>query len=128
MVAVPIFELSGQATGLRVPLPNCSGVQAARPLAADGFRPIPCGSVTFAVRTVEVSWPFASPSLIGTCTSVLTAAGESTASVPLSTWIVGSNGIVLQLLGKVPGGSGDSTKGEPSGKLGSGFSIESPRA
>src|SRR3954449_1295605 len=127
MVAVPTFELSGQATGALVPLWNCSGVQAARPFAAEGFRPIPCGRVTFAVRTVEVSWPFGSSS-IGTCTSVVTAAGESTAWVPPSTWIAGLNGIVSQLLGKVPGGSGDSTNGEPVGKFGSTFFSESPRA
>ncbi len=51
---VPIFEASGQATGLRVPLPNWASVQAARPLAAAGLRPMPGGSVTVASLRLDL--------------------------------------------------------------------------
>ena len=36
-------------------MPNWASVQAARPLAADGLRPMPSGSVTFASLVWELS-------------------------------------------------------------------------
>jgi hypothetical protein len=76
--------------------------------------------VTRAVLIVEVSWPSGFGS-IGSFTSVLAPAGESTCLVPGSKPRLGLKGIVSQPLGLVPGGSGDSTKGEPAGKIGSSF-------
>src|SRR4051794_28647888 len=110
----PTFEAAGQAIGLRVPLPNCASLHACRPLAAEGFRPMPAGRVTRAVRIVEVSCPVALGS-IGSLTSVVSPAGASTWLVPGSVASDGLKGIEPQSFGLVPGGSFASTKGEPLG-------------
>ena len=44
----------GRLTALFVPLPNCSSVQASRPLAAEGLSVSPGGSVTLASLTWAV--------------------------------------------------------------------------
>jgi hypothetical protein len=126
-VAVPTFEAGGQPIGFRVPRPNWASVHAARPSAAEALRPIPAGRVTRAVRIVEVSWPAGFGST-GSFTSVTAPAGASTSLVPGSTPIEGLKGMVAHSFGLVPGGSGDSTNGDPAGNPGSGFCSESARA
>ncbi len=92
---VPIFEPAGQATGLRVPLPNSASVQDCRPLAADGFSPIPSGSVTSALRRWD-SLCVSPPVMNGSVVSIVGVAGESTWVVPGATLSPGSNGTVAQ--------------------------------
>ena len=76
IVTVPTFEATGQATGLRVPLPNCASVQATRPSAAEGSRPIPAGRVTCASLTLDLA-TFAPPEMNGTSTLTAAPEGES---------------------------------------------------
>ncbi len=127
IAALPILDFSGQATGLRVPLPNCSSAHISRPGAAAGFNPIPRAMVTTASLTLElaIAVPDASN---GTLTSTSGPLGESTRSVPGSTEVVGSNGTLSQPVGLTPGGRAASKKDEPSGKVGLGFSFESARS
>src|SRR3954447_22270745 len=110
-----MIDSAGQAIGLRVPLPNSSSVQTCKPLAAEGLRPIPGGSVTVATRVFELSCSRSSArksgSRWGTSTLTVAPAGELVAEPPGSTSTPGPYGMVLQLFGEVPCGIGDSKAG-----------------
>src|SRR3954452_20618212 len=86
---VPIREAAGQPTGLAVPLPNWASVQVARPVAAAGLIPIPCGRVTAAALVLELSW-LVPPLMWGTAIATVAGAGELTAPVPGSAAAVGA--------------------------------------
>ncbi len=75
-VTVPSRDSSGQVTGLRVPMPICAGVQALRPVAAEGLRVMPSGRLIVAVfklRGVE----FGGRVLWGTARVAMTPVGTS---------------------------------------------------
>ncbi len=86
---VPIFDSAGQLTASRFPLASWGSLQALRPLAAEGLRPIPVGSATRAVLVWELSC-LSPPRMCGTSTSTLAPIGESVAAVPGSTASSGS--------------------------------------
>ena len=94
IVARPTIDSGGQATGFSVPLPNSASVQVFSPLAAEGLRPIPFGSVTVACLVWELSCSSSSAPKSGirwgTVTSTEAPAGESVWSVPGSTATSGS--------------------------------------
>src|SRR4051794_4722960 len=99
-VTVPTLEAARPAIRLRVPLPNWASLQACRPLAGVGFRPIPAGRAPRPALIVGVSWPAALGS-IGSFTSVVSPAGASTWLVPGSVPSEGLKGIEPQLFGLV---------------------------
>ena len=76
ILTVPIFEPAGQATGLVVWMPICSGVHASSPCAAEGLSVIPSGSVTTAVFSCaeSISFEFGA---CGTSSSVVMPSGRS---------------------------------------------------
>ncbi len=122
---MPIFEAAGQATGAVFPLPSWASVQATRPSAAEGLRPIPAGRAVRAVLTLELA--SGSGGSKGTSTATTAAAGESVRSVPGETVSFGLNGTASQPVGLTPGGSNASNGVEPLGKPESGTSTESAR-
>ncbi len=124
---MPIFEAAGHSTGFVVPLPNWASVQATRPPAAEGLRPIPTGIVTVASLSCELACLVSGSEISvglgfsnGTSTVTAAPAGESVWAVLGSTPIDGSKGIESHSLGEVPGGILDSKYEEPLGKPGSG--------
>src|SRR5690242_732057 len=111
----------------RSPFLNCLSVQATRPCAPAGFRPMRSGSEISALRTCDCEIPSVSPFLTsppslagsnGSVVSTVAAAGESTALVPGSMITPGSNGTLSQPVGAIPGGSFASHGVEPAGKFG----------
>jgi hypothetical protein len=97
------------------------------PPAAEGFSPIPGGSVTLASLTLDCACFVFSCKISpadggskGTLTATEGPLGESVAAVSGETASDGSKGIESHSLGEVPGGILDSKKDEPAGKLGSG--------
>jgi hypothetical protein len=94
-LTLPIVDPAGHAIGLCVPLPNCSSVQAASPLAAAGLIVMPSGSVTETSLTCAVARPLGS-SFCGTCRSTAALVGSSACVVPGVTEIEGLNGTSSQ--------------------------------
>ena len=73
---MPTFDCSGQAVGALPLVGNCASEQVWRPLAADGFKPIPVGSATAALLVTELSW-LPPPVIWGTGAATVAPEGES---------------------------------------------------
>src|SRR5262249_30708329 len=117
---------AGHSVLARESLWNWALLHACRALAPEGFRPMPRGSETSALRRCDSLW--VSPPLTnGSVVSTVGPAGESTWVAPGETSSSGSNGTLAQPTWTKPEGSAASTAEEPTGKLGFGSSRDEAR-